>query len=234
VESRRTLPNMENCMPKQEHELTLYGYFRSSTAYRARIALNLKGLSYEQVSVHLLRDGGEQHLASYRAINPQMRVPSLVVADGLERHILIQSGAIIEWLDEAYPAPRLLPDDSFARARCRAVAAIIGCDIHPLNNLVTLNYLKERFGRGKEDVDDWYAHWIREGFAAVEQLIEPSPFAFGRHPTIADLYLVPQLYNARRFSVPLDPFPRIRAAADACASLEAFSKAAPENQADAA
>lgn len=208
--------------------MKLYGYFRSSAAYRVRIALALKGLACENVFVHLLR--GDHNEASYRAINPQGRVPSLEV-DG---QTLLQSPAILEYLDEAHPAFPLLPDDAIARARIRAVCAIIGCDIHPLNNLSTLKYLKNVLGIDEEGRNAWYAHWIKQGFDAVEQLIEPGPYCFGAAPTMADLYLVPQAFNAQRYNVPLDAFPKIRAVVAACDEHPAFQKAAPDNQPDAA
>ncbi|MDQ6433811.1 maleylacetoacetate isomerase [Mesorhizobium sp. LHD-90] len=212
-------------------DLVLYDYFRSSAAYRVRIALRLKGLSYDQIPAHLVRGGGEHLSDAYRAINPQRRVPALAIGD--DRTILIQSSAIIEWLEETFPEPPLLPAEPFSRARCRAIAAIVGCDIHPLNNLSTLNYLRNQLGCDKPAVDAWYAHWIAEGFSAIEELIEPEPFAMGAKPTLADAYLVPQVYNARRFAVPLDAFPKIVAVAEACAALPVFRDAAPENQPDA-
>ena len=208
--------------------MQLYTYFRSSAAYRVRIALNLKGLSYESLSVNLLE--GEQSGAEYKALNPQGRVPALV-CDG---EVLIQSPAILEYLEEVFPAPPLLPAAPVARARVRAACALIACDIHPLNNLGVLRYLKRRLGHDQAAVDAWYAHWVQEGFAALEQLLRPGPFAFGAHPTLADVYLVPQVYNARRLKVPLDPYPRITAVDAACASLTAFADAAPEKQPDAA
>ena len=214
-------------------KLVLYDYFRSSAAYRVRIVLNLKGLHYEQAPIHLLRGGGEHLSDAYRAINPQRRVPALAVGEGAESRVLIQSSAIIEWLEEVFPEPSVLPADPIAKARCRSIAAIVGCDIHPVDNLSTLNYLRNQLGCDKPAVDAWYAHWITEGFSAIEELIEPKPFVMGAKPTLADAYIVPQVYNARRFSVPLDAFPKIVAVADACATLPAFRDAAPENQPDA-
>jgi maleylacetoacetate isomerase len=206
----------------------LYGYFRSSAAYRVRIALNLKGLAYESASINLLK--GEQENASYNAINPQGRVPALDIGGA----ILIQSPAILEYLEEVHPAPPLLPSDPVARARVRAVAGIIGCDIHPLNNSGSINYLKRRLGHDQAETAAWYAHWIRQGFDAIEQILEPGPYAFGSAPTLADLYLVPQVFNARRFDVPLDAYPKIASVDAACAELEAFQSAAPARQPDAA
>jgi maleylacetoacetate isomerase len=205
----------------------LYTYFRSSAAYRVRIALNLKGVRYESVPVNLLK--GEHTEESYAAVNPQRRIPALDIGEA----VLLQSPAILEYLDETYPEPPLLPMGALARARVRAVGAIIACDIHPLNNSSTLAYLKQRFGQDRPAVDAWYAHWVRQGFEAVEQMIEPGPFAFGSRPTLADVYLVPQIYNARRFNVALEPYPRIAAVDQACAGLEAFQAAAPARQADA-
>jgi maleylacetoacetate isomerase len=206
----------------------LYTYFRSSAAYRVRIALNLKGVAYEAVPVNLLK--GEQRQEGYRAVNPQQRVPSLDTGGAT----LIQSPAILEYLDEAYPEPPLLPVGAANRARVRAVASLIACDIHPLNNSGVLAYLKTRLGHDQAAADEWYAHWVREGFDAVEALIEPGPYAFGSRVTLADVYLVPQVFNARRFNVPLDAYPKIAAVDEACAALTAFQDAAPANQPDAA
>ncbi|MGJ3265676.1 MAG: maleylacetoacetate isomerase [Salinarimonas sp.] len=209
--------------------MKLYGYFRSSAAYRVRIALNLKGVPYDQAFVHLVR--GEHRSAEWRARHPQGRVPALETDEG---ETLIQSPAILEWIEERWSRPPLLPvGDALARARVRAVCAIVACDIHPLNNLATLGWLKERLGADQAAVDAWYAHWIAEGFAAIEQLIEPRPYAFGETPGMADLHIVPQVFNARRFSVPLEAFPKIRAVTEACAAHPAFAAAAPENQPDA-
>lgn len=212
--------------------MKLYGYFRSSAAYRVRIALAMKGLSYDHVGVHMLKNGGEQHLPAYRAINPQGRVPSLELDDGT---IITQSPAILEYLEEAHPDPALLPSDPIARAHCRSVAAIVACDIHPLNNLAVLGYLKSEFGQDQAAVDTWYAHWIMEGFNAIEPLIcDETTYCFGDRPGMADLYLVPQVYNARRFNVPLNAFPKIVAVDAACAELDPFQDAHPDAQPDAA
>lgn len=210
--------------------MTLYSFFRSSAAYRVRIALNLKRLAYETVGIHLSKDGGQQRSAAYRAINPQMRVPALKLADG---NVLTQSLAIIEYLDDARPDPPLLPRDPVARAKIRAIALTVACDIHPLNNTAPLGYLKTTLGHSQAEVDAWYAHWITLGFETIEALIEPGPYAFGSEVTLADVCLVPQVYNARRFKVPLERFPRICAADAACQSLDAFIDARPENQPDA-
>ncbi len=209
--------------------MKLYGYFRSSAAYRVRIALNLKGLSYEQVPVHLVRDGGQHRRPEYRAINPQMRVPALVLSGG---ETLIQSLAIVEYLDEIFPDPALLPAEATERAHVRAAAQIVACDIHPLNNSGTLAALRQ-LGHGQDAIDRWYADWVTAGFTAIETLIEPGPYAFGSRVTLADLCIVPQVYNARRFKVPLDAFPKILAVEAACNTLAAFDRARPENQPDA-
>jgi maleylpyruvate isomerase len=208
----------------------LYSYFRSSAAYRARIALNLKGLSYETVSVHLTRGGGQQHGAEYRAVNPQRRVPALAIDGG---DVLIQSLAIIEYLDETHPVPPLLPADPVARAHVRAIADVIACDIHPLNNTSPLFYLKNTLKQDQDAINAWYAHWVTVGFEAVEALLRPGPYSFGDKVTLADVCLVPQVANARRFNVVLDRFPKIVAVDAACLELPAFDKARPENQPDA-
>jgi maleylacetoacetate isomerase len=208
----------------------LYTYFRSSAAYRVRIALNLKGLPYEMVPIHLTKDGGRQLMPEFRAINPQMRVPALELSSG---EVLTQSLAIIEYLDDIDPEPPLLPADALERAKVRAVAHIIASDIHPLNNLVALRYLKRQLKHEQQDIDVWYHHWVIEGFNAIEAMIAPAPFSCGAHVTLADLCLVPQVFNARRLKVPLDKFPKIVAVETACLKLPAFDKARPENQPDA-
>lgn len=209
--------------------MKLYTYFRSSAAYRVRIALNLKNVAHEMADVHLTKDAGRHRQEAYRAINPQMRVPTLVLSGG---DVLIQSLAIIEYLDEIYPEPALLPADAVERAKVRAIAQIVACDIHPINNLVVLNTLKSS-GFDQAAVDDWYRQWVVQGFEAIEALIRPGPYAFGSQVTLADLCLVPQVFNARRFKVAMERFPKIAAADTACLKLTAFDKARPENQADA-
>jgi len=210
--------------------LKLYTYFRSSAAYRVRIALNLKGLPYERVPVHLTKDGGYQRKPEFIAVNPQMRVPALQLPSG---EVLIQSIAIIDYLDDIHPEPPLLPPDALARARVRAIAQIVACDIHPLNNLIVLQYLKRQLRHEQGEIDTWYHHWVTEGFKAIEAMITPGPYACGAHVTLADICLVPQVFNARRLKVPLDAFPRIVAADAACLKLPAFDRARPENQPDA-
>jgi len=208
----------------------LYTYFRSSAAYRARIALNLKGLPYDMVPVHLTRDGGQQHKPEYHAINPQERVPALVLSSG---DVLTQSLAMIEYLDEIAPEPPFLPADALARAKVRAIAQIVACDIHPLNNLISLQYLKRTLKHEQAEIDAWYHHWVIEGFKALEAMIAPAPYACGAHVTLADICLIPQVFNARRLKVPLDAFPKIVAVETACLKLPAFDRARPENQPDA-
>lgn len=211
--------------------LTLYSYWRSTAAYRVRIALNLKGLAYQQVPVHLVRDGGEQHSAEYRALNPQELVPLLV--DGEAR--IAQSLAILEYLEEVYPVPALLPADPARRAQVRALALHIACDIHPLNNLRVLQYLSGPLGVADQAKDAWYRHWVGLGLTAVEQglAVFEGRLSLDQRPGYLEACLLPQLYNARRFDCELDAFPRILAMAARCESLEAFKQAAPEVQPDA-
>jgi maleylacetoacetate isomerase len=208
----------------------LYTYFRSSAAYRARIALNLKGLDYDMVPIHLTKDGGQHKSDSFRAVNAQMRVPALALDSG---DVLIQSLAIIDYLDETHPEPPLLPSDPIERARVRAIAQVIACDIHPLNNLAALQYLRRQLKQEQPDIDAWYHHWIHAGFEALETLLRPGPYAYGAKVTLADACLVPQVYNARRLKVPLDKYPKIVAADAACAKLPEFQHAHPDNQPDA-
>jgi maleylpyruvate isomerase len=210
--------------------VTLYSFFRSSAAYRVRIAFNLKGLSFETAAIHLQKEGGLNRKPEYRAVNPQMRVPALRLDSG---ELLTQSLAIIEYLDEVHPQPPLLPRDSVARAQVRALAQLVACDIHPLNNVGPLRYLKNELGQDQGKIDAWYCHWVQEGFEALEAMLRPGPYAYGGEPTLADICLVPQVANARRLKVPLDSYPNIVAVDAACAKLGAFEQARPERQPDA-
>jgi len=214
--------------------LTLYSYWRSSAAYRVRIALNLKGLAYQQVPVHLLKDGGQQHAAAYQALNPQQLVPLLVdeTAGGLR---IAQSLAILEYLEEVFPLPALLPADPVERAQVRALALHIACDIHPLNNLRVLQYLSTELGVSDQAKDAWYRHWVEAGLAALEAgvAVFDGRLSLGERPGYLEACLIPQLYNARRFNCPLDAYPRLLAMAARCESLDAFRLAAPEQQPDA-
>jgi maleylpyruvate isomerase len=209
--------------------MKLHGYFRSSASYRVRIALNLKGLRCEHLPHHLRK--GEQHAPAYLAINPQGLVPTLEDDTG---NILIQSLAIIEWLDETHPEPPLLPKDPLRRAKVRAFADVLACDTHPVQNLKVLSRLRE-LGVPEDKVTAWAAWANHEGLSACEKLIatEPGPFCFGAAPSIADLCLIPQLGNARRFGVDVSAFPRLLRAEAAALAMPAFSNAAPDKQADA-
>jgi maleylacetoacetate isomerase len=210
----------------------LYTYWRSSAAYRVRIALELKGIDYEPVAVSLKPGDDEHRKDAYRAVNPQMLVPFF--DDG--KVAIGQSMAILEYLEEAWPDVPLLPETQPLRSKVRAFCNAIACDIHPLNNLRVLKYLADEFGVSDGQKSDWYAHWVTEGFRACEQMsvshAHDGPYAFGKDLTLADVLLVPQMYNARRFDVPLDEFPRLEAVTDACSELQAFIDAAPENQVD--
>ena len=215
-------------------ELTLYGYWRSSAAYRVRIALNLKGLAYRQVPVHLVKDGGQQRAADYRALNPQQLVPLLVdEANGGAR--ISQSLAILEYLDEVFPVPALLPADPVERARVRALAMHIVCEIHPLNNLRVLQYLSAELGIDDEAKNAWYRHWVDQGLAAVEAGLEwfDGRLSLNDRPGYLEACLVPQVYNARRFACDLAAYPRILEIVARCETLPAFQQAAPEVQPDA-
>lgn len=213
--------------------MKLYTYFRSSAAFRVRIALNIKGIAYQSIPIHLLRDGGEHKKPSYRAINPQGRVPALAVDGPAGETILTQSLAIIDYLDETVPEPPLLPRDALGRAKVRALAQVIACDTHPLNNPLVTGYLKSVVGASQEAADRWYAHFIREGFSAMERMVGPGRYCWGDTVTVADLCLVPQMFNARRFKVPVEDFPRLVAITDACMALKPFADAQPSAQPDA-
>lgn len=208
--------------------MILYDYFRSSAAYRVRIAIALKGLVVERRPVHLLH--GEQRDPDYRAKSPLAIIPTLELDDG---RLITQSLAIIDYLDALQADPPLLPSDAVLAAQARAVALTIACEIHPLANLRVLEALQGEFGAKEKQIAEWRRRWISEGLKAVEQLIAPAPFAFGAEPSLADICLVPQVYNARRFNVPLDSCPRILAADAACALHPAFLAAHPQAQQDA-
>ena len=212
--------------------LQLHNFFRSGSSHRLRIALNLKGLDYQYVAVSL---GKQEHLSvAYKALNPQGLVPTLVDGDS----VLTQSPAIIEWLEERYPTPPLLPASPEDRARVRALAALVGCDIHPINNRRVLEYLRNTLGCDDAAVNAWCATWINAGFEALEALLAADShrgeFCFGNSPTMADVYLVPQVESARRFKVDLAPYPHIQGVDQACGRLSTFQKAAPAAQPDAA
>ena len=211
--------------------LILYSYWRSSAAYRVRIALNYLGVEHEVRPLALVGKDSDKVRAEYRKLNPQGLVPTLV--DG--EVVLTQSLAILEYLAEKHPVPALLPADPVARAHARQVAALICADIHPLNNLRVMQYLEHNLHTDQETRDEWYRHWIREGFRALETLLKTGagPYCLGEDITIADCCLIPQMYNAHRFSVPLDEFPTLTAIEEACLALDAFDRARPENQADA-
>lgn len=212
--------------------LSLYTYFRSSASYRVRIALALKGLAYESKPIHLVRNGGEQHSPAFAALNPAQLVP--VLQDG--ELLISQSIAILEYLEETHPTPALLPTSAADRAHVRAMAQLIACEIHPINNLRVLKYLEHELQHDAPTRNTWYAHWVNEGFAALEVMLQRSAgqFCHGDAPGMADCCLIPQVYNARRFQVPLDPYPTIARIAAHCEALPAFEQAAPERQADAA
>ncbi len=214
--------------------LRLYSYWRSSAAYRVRIALNLKQLAHEIVPVHLVNNGGEQHAPAYQELNPQEFVPTLL--DGAR--IFRQSMAIMEYLDETYAgAMSLLPSSARERARVRALAQVIACDIHPLNNLRVMQFLEREFSTPQVERERWTRHWITEGFSALEAMLADNTstgiHCDGDAPTIADACLVPQVYNARRFGIDMQPFPTIVAIEQQCLGLQAFDAARPENQPDA-
>ena len=218
--------------PEAADKPLLYGYWRSSSAYRVRIALNLKGIEYDQQAVHLVRDSGEQKSPAYRRINPLGLVPALVH----KGQTLVQSVAICEYLEEVFPSVPLLPEDSRGRARVRAMVQSITSEIQPMNNLGVMQYLEQQMHQPPAAITDWYRHWVARGFGAIETWLgETSTGAFchGDTPTLADCYLVPQYYNAERFDCDLQPYPLIRRIAADCRELPAFRRAAPEIQPDA-
>ncbi|WP_454780261.1 maleylacetoacetate isomerase [Legionella sp. WA2022007384] len=208
--------------------MKLYDYFRSTACYRVRIALNLKDITYEKIDIHLVNHGGEQHSAEYKAVNPQELVPSLEINE----QIISQSLAIIDYLDETYPTPALLPQNPLDKATVRSLALIVACDMHPLNNLRVLNRLKEQFQASETQVTEWYHHWLKAGFDAFEaklmNLKRSQPFCFGDAVTLADLCLIPQVYNAHRFHFAMNNYPLINEINAHCLTLEQFKKAAPE------
>lgn len=212
--------------------LKLHGYWRSTAAYRVRIALNLKGLAYENLPVHLVRDGGEQRQRRFLALNPQGLVPVLI--DG--EQVIPQSLAIMEYLDERQPTPALLPASAIERAQVRALAHAVACDIHPLNNLRVMQYLEHKLEAAQAQRLAWMHHWMAEGFQALETRLAAtaSDFCHGNAPGLADCCLIPQLYNARRFGLALDAWPTLLRIDAACQALAAFRDAAPETQPDAA
>lgn len=214
--------------------MKLYTYFRSSAAYRVRIALNLKGLTFESIPIHLLQDHGQQHQDSYKAINPNALVPTLITDHD---HAITQSLAIIEYLNDTYPEPGLLPGDSLQRARVRAIAQSIACDIHPLNNLRVLQYLKDKLSMTAQQRSQWYRHWIGVGLMAVETILardeQTGTFCHGDTPSLADCCLIPQVFNAQRFDCDLSSMPTILRIYETCMTLKAFREAAPDMQADA-
>ena len=214
-------------------DLTLYSYFRSSAAFRVRIALGLKGLTADMRFVHLLKEGGAQYTDAYSALNPQHLVPTLI-HDG---HVLTQSLAILEYLDEIAPEPPLLPSDPLSRARVRRIALAVACDIHPLGNLRVLRYLRQTLKTDDQARTEWQKHWMAEGFGALETTLASDPatgiFCHGDTPTLADICLVPQLTNARRIEMDLAPYPTLLRLEEAAYRLPGFVAARPENQPDA-
>ncbi len=211
----------------------LYSYWRSSAAYRVRIGLNLKGLEYALEPVHLVRDGGQQHAPDYAALNPQQLVPALCHGD----KVMTQSLAILDYLEDVQPQPPLLPADALGRARVRGLAQLVACDIHPLNNLRVVQFFDREWHVPQSEREDWALHWMRTGFDALEAALARSDdtgrFCHGDTPGMADCCLIPQLYNARRFSLDLTPYPILRRIEEACLALPAFDAARPENQPDA-
>jgi len=213
-------------------KLTLYTYCKSSAAYRVRIAMGLKQLDYRPVYISLLKHSRDDLKPEYLDINPQAMVPTLQIGN----HKLTQSSAIIEYLEEHYPEPSLLQGDDFARCQARAYAQIIACDIHPLNNLRVLEYLVDRLGSDEQQKLQWYQHWIYQGFNALENRLSTSPltgtYCIGDQPGLADIFLVPQVYNANRYQCDMQNYPTIRRINDACLEIDAFSQASPEQQPD--
>lgn len=217
--------------------MKLYGYWRSSAAYRVRIALNLKQISAEMLSVHLVKNGGEQHSVQFAQLNPQELVPALLVEDDIgAEQVLTQSMAILEYLEELYPQTPLLPSKAIEKAKVRAMALAIACEIHPLNNLRVLQHLSSELNLDEAGKKAWYQHWVTTGFDAIEKMIERDggQYCYGDSITLADVCLVPQVYNAKRFDIDLSRYPNIERVWLSCNILPAFAKAAPEVQDDAA
>jgi len=212
--------------------LALYGYWRSSSSYRVRIALNLKGLEFDYRPVHLVRDGGEQHLARFRELNPLGLVPVLLHGD----QVIVQSLAICEYLEDVFAEQPLLPSDAAGKARVRGIALSIASEIQPMNNLSVLQYLENGMGQSAEAISQWLGYWVKRGFTAVESWLSDSAtgaFCHGDRPGLADCFLIPQVYNAQRFDCDLSPYPNIRRINEQCLQLPAFHNASPENQPDA-
>lgn len=208
--------------------LTLYNYYRSSASFRVRIALNLKNLDFKEIPIHLVNNGGEQHSPEYRAINPQGLVPTLID----DQKIITQSLAIIEYLEDVHPTPALLPKDAFTKSFARSIAMIIAADIHPLNNSGVLKYLTNTFKISEEQKNEWYHHWIARGLAALEKKISTSnlsgDFCIGNTPSLADIFIVPQMYNAKRFECDTSPYPTLMRINEHCQQHPAFKKAWPQ------
>ncbi|MCW8451219.1 maleylacetoacetate isomerase [Legionella quinlivanii] len=208
--------------------MKLYDYYRSTASYRVRIALNIKNISYEKITVHLVNNGGEQHHPDYLNLNPQGLVPTL----DEHGHIVTQSLAIIEYLDEISPSPPLLPATPFGRAQVRSLAMLVACDMHPLNNLRVLNQLRSQFKASDEEISQWYHHWLKEGFDAFERRLSTIPhkhqLCYGNEVSLADICLIPQVFNARRFNFSMDEYPLITEIEAYCLSLPAFKNAAPQ------
>jgi maleylacetoacetate isomerase len=210
--------------------MKLYTYWRSSAAWRVRIALALKDVPHEAVPVSLIADGGQQHAADYIALNPQHLVPTLVLDDGT---VLTQSLAIIDWLETVFPSPPLLPKSAVERAQVLAAAHLMAMDIHPINNLRVLKQLTDQFGADADAKSKWMQHWMKNGFDALEKVLAPRPFAFGDELTLADICLIPQIYNARRWGMNIGEWPKLARIEMTCLALQAFSSTAPEAQPDA-
>ncbi len=210
--------------------MKLYDYFRSTACYRVRIALNLKGIAYEKINVHLVNNGGEQNSPEYHQINPQGLVPCLEI----KGQIISQSLAIIDYLEDIVPKPALLPQSPFDKATIRSLSLIIACDMHPLNNLRVLNRLKEQFHANEAQVQEWYYHWLKTEFDAFEARLETikrsEPFCFGHSVTLADICLIPQVFNATRFNFPMDDYPLINEINAHCLNLDEFQQAAPNQE----